>query len=413
MFSVVKLINLNSVVENLLCVFVTLWLNTAMRKAAFLHCDELENIPYPEISPFKTNRAAELRKLIQSMGLLAGTEQGRSANNGTFLAEPKPADRMTLKKFHTARYLYTLKAANDGKYQADALSMGIGSADCPVFNGMYEYSAIACGATLLGAELIVKKKADVAFNPSGGLHHAGPEKAAGFCYMNDNALACMTLAEAGKRVLYLDIDVHHGDGVQDAFYDRCDVMTISFHQNGRTLFPGTGFEDDIGIGKGKGYSVNVPFPIGTFDEAYMFAYRSLAEPLIAAFQPDVIVFELGADTLAGDPLANLYLTNNTYVEIINSLLSFNKPILMTGGGGYNVENTVRAWALAWSVLCGADTGDDQNIGMGGVFLGSTDWQGGLRDRLLNIPQNQKDAVMPVVEWTVERVKKNVFGIHGL
>jgi acetoin utilization protein AcuC len=260
--------------------------------------------------------------------------------------------------------------------------------------------------------LILSDSADVAFNPSGGLHHAGPELASGFCYINDMAIACTILAEAGKKVLYLDVDVHHGDGVQNAFYDRCDVMTISFHESGRTLFPGTGFEYDIGTGAGKGYSVNVPLPVGTYDEVYMKAFKAIALPLIGAYNPDVIVFELGADALAGDPLAHLYLTNNTYAEIINHLLSFSKPILAAGGGGYNINNTVRAWALAWSVMCGAAE-HDMNLGAGGVMLESTDWQGGLRDRILVISSQQRDAVVPQVDATIETVRANVFPFHGL
>ena len=153
----------------------------------------------------------------------------------------------------------------------------------PIFKDMYDYSAFACGATLTGAKLILSGKVDIAFNPSGGLHHCGPEQAAGFCYMNDVALACTVLAEAKKRVLYLDVDVHYGDGVANAFYDRNDVMTISFHENGRTLFPGTGFEDEIGAGPGKGYCVNVPLPVGTYDHAYMMAFKAIALPLIKNF----------------------------------------------------------------------------------------------------------------------------------
>jgi acetoin utilization protein AcuC len=291
--------------------------------------------------------------------------------------------------------------------------MGIGSADCPVFGDMYDYSAMACGATLTGANLILADSADVAFNPSGGLHHAGQERASGFCYMNDMALACTVLAEAAKRVLYLDVDVHHGDGVAYAFYDRSDVMTISFHQDPKTLFPGTGFVDEIGNGAGKGYCVNVPLPTGTFDQAYMKAFDALAVPLIGAYNPDVIVFDLGADALAGDPLAHLQLTNNVYADIINYLLSSNKPILATGGGGYNIDNTVRAWAFAWSLFACADSDRDANAGTGGVMLGSTDWQGGLRDRAIAVSEQQRERVLPVIEATIESVKTNVFPIHGL
>lgn len=376
-----------------------------MRKAVFIYSPKLEEYHYPADCPFNTSRAGKTRRVLNSMGLLSGS--GRSE------IPPLPADRIVLKKFHSARYLHALKTASKGRWGIEALNMGIGTGDCPVFDGLYEYAVLATGATVVGADLIGSNEVDIAFNPSGGFHHAYPERAAGFCYINDVALACIILAEQGRRVLYLDVDVHHGDGVAYAFYDRSDVMTISFHENPRTLFPGTGFEDEIGTGQGKGYCVNVPLPVGTYDEAYMKAFSAIALPLIRAYNPDVIVFELGADALAGDPLAHLYLTNNVYAEIIKHLISFDKPILTTGGGGYNVDNTVRAWALAWSILAGADSERDANLSVGGVMLESTDWQGGLRDRTLAVSSQQHDIVMPAVEATIEMVKANVFAFHGL
>ena len=375
----------------------------AMRKAAFIYSPELEKIGYPPEHPFNTIRAKKTREFVKSMGLLSGS--GRSE------AAPVPADRIVLKKFHSARYLHVLKDAGKGHWDAGAFNMGLGTQDCPIFKGLYDYAVLASGGTLVAAELILSDSADVAFNPSGGFHHAGPERASGFCYINDVALACTILAEAGKRVLYLDVDVHHGDGVAYGFYDRCDVMTISFHENPRLLFPGTGFEDEIGKGEGKGYCVNVPLPAGTYDEAYMKAFETIAPPLIKAFNPDVIVFELGADALADDPLAHLYLTNNVYVEIINHLLSFNTPILMTGGGGYNVDNTVRAWALAWSVLCGAEGGASPNTG--DVGSSGKKRQGGLRDKVLTVGSQQRDAVTPTIDATIEAVKANVFCLHSI
>ena len=375
------------------------------KQSYFVYSSELEKYPYPAGCPFNTHRVKLTRKIIQSIGLLSGENVSE--------IEPEPADRMVLKKFHTARYLRALKTSSDGKFDSESFLMGIGSPDCPVFRGMYEASALACGGTLAGADLIISGKADVVFNPSGGLHHAGPEKASGFCYINDVALACTVLAQAGKRVLYLDVDVHHGDGVADAFYGRSDVMTISFHETGRVLFPGTGFEDEIGSGTGKGYCVNVPVPVGTYDAAYMKAYKSIAVPLIEKFNPDVFVFELGADGLAGDPLGHLQLTNNTYAKIISSLLSFGKPILATGGGGYNIENTVRAWALAWSVLCSDDPEFDLSFGSSGAMVGITDRQGGLRDKELVATTEQSDMVIPAIKSTIESVKKNVFSYHGL
>ncbi len=377
------------------------------KKAVFVHSPELEKYSYPPGCPFDISRAGRTRRIVKSMGLFSGEDKAEIS--------PTTADRLTLKKFHTAGYLHSLKNASKGKFDIEALHMGIGNDDCPIFKGMYDYSALVSGASLTGAELIISGEADVVFNPSGGLHHAGPERAAGFCYINDVALACLALTEAGKRVLYLDIDVHHGDGVQGAFYDRSDVMTISFHETGKILFPGTGFEDEIGTGDGTGYSVNVPLPVGTYDEAYIGIFQAIAMPLISSYEADVIVFELGVDTLAGDPLAHLQLTNNTYAEIIRSLLSFDKPILMTGGGGYNIDNTVRAWALAWSVLCGADeeNSHEMNLCLGGVMLESTDWLGGLTDRRIVPTKEQKNAVIPAIAKTEAKLKELIFPLHHL
>jgi acetoin utilization protein AcuC len=376
-----------------------------VKKAAFIYSVELEKYRYPPEHPFNTIRAKKTREIVKSLGLLTG--------NGRSEVPPVPAERLVLKKFHSARYLHALRTAAKGRWDTEALNMGIGTGDCPVFEGLYEYTLLATGATLVAAKLLLSGEAEVAFNPSGGFHHAMPEQASGFCYINDVALACTILAEEGKRVLYLDVDVHHGDGVVYGFYDRRDVMTISFHESPGTLFPGTGFEDEIGDGQGKGYCVNVPLPVGTYDEVYMKAFEAIALPLIGAYNPDVIVFELGADALAGDPLAHLCLTNNVYAEVIEHLLSFDKPIVATGGGGYNVNNTVRAWALAWSILTGTGSGSDMDHAVGGVMLESTDWQGGLRDRAFAVSQTQREMVVPVVEATIEAVKANIFPIHKL
>jgi acetoin utilization protein AcuC len=190
-------------------------------------------------------------------------------------------------------------------------------------------------------------------------------------------------------------------------------MTISLHENPKTLFPGTGFEDEIGEGEGRGYCVNLPLPVGTFDQAYMHAFEAVVVPLVRVFNPDVIVFELGVDALAGDPLAHLYLTNNTYADIARHLLRFEKPILATGGGGYHVANTVRAWALAWTVLSGQEVEHGLDTLMGGVMLQSTDWQGGLRDREVPVTAQQRETVLPALEASIETIKAKIFPLHGL
>jgi acetoin utilization protein AcuC len=375
------------------------------RNSILLYTPELKKYPFPPDHPFNTSRAPKTYELIKSMGWLSG--------ENTRAVEPVSAERSSLEKFHTSRYLNALEKASEGKWNDVFLTMGIGTSDCPAFRGMYAHSILAAGATLTGANWILAGKADAAFNPHGGFHHAFPERAAGFCYINDSALGCMVLAEAGKRVLYLDVDVHNGDGVAFAFRNRSDVMTISLHENPHILFPGTGFENDIGEGPGKGYCVNIPLPVGTYDQAYFTAFKQVALPLMKSFQPDVIVMELGVDALAGDPLAHLELTNNVYADILVRVLAFDRPILLLGGGGYNVENTVRAWALAWSVLSGQDEGEEANIGLGGTLLGSTDWKGGLRDRDLVIPETQKESIMRSLETTIAKVKSAVFPLHGL
>lgn len=373
----------------------------------FIHGRPLDEFPYPETSPFKTCRAGQVREMLVSMGLLTGPDR--------IEVPPRQADRQTLLMFHTPDYLDALLRINEGQYDVQMLYMGLGTGDCPAFRGVYDYASWAAGATVTGAEWILQNKARIAFNPSGGYHHAFADHTGGFCYINDVVLGCETLARAGMRVVFVDIDVHHCDGVQAAFYDRADVMTISTHQDGRTLFPGTGFVDEIGIGQGKGYSVNLPLPPGTYDEIYMKAFRAVVLPLLHKFNADVIVLEAGADTLAGDPLAGLSMTNNVMADVINLLLAFGKPILAVGGGGYNVENTVRAWALVWSALCGDQVGDDFTAGMGGVMLESMDWHGGagLRDRILIPSQTQRENVAEIIDHHIDYIKRQIFPLHGL
>ena len=375
-------------------------------RAAFIHRPELEQYAYPPDCPFDTSRAGKARKILASMGLLGGA--------GTREVSPEPASREALETFHTPKYLAALENASHGDLEVEGLWMGLGTSDTPIFLGLWEYATLAAGASLAGAKLLLDGDADVAFNPSGGYHHAFASRAAGFCFVNDVVLACLRLASAGLRVLFLDVDAHHGDCVQAAFYDRRDVMTLSFHESGKTLFPHTGFEDETGVADGVGFAVNFPLPPQTYDGAFLGAFGEVAEPLIRAYDPDAIVLELGMDALAGDPLTHLALTNNAHAEVVRRVLALGKPVLATGGGGYHVENTARGWALAWSVLSGQDHGpDDLEAGLGGVMMASTDWLGGLRDRALAPSAEQKAAVDAEIARTVETVKKNVFRMHGL
>lgn len=367
------------------------------RSLAFVYSPEIEKLSYPLDCPFKTRRSTDTRKRLIGFGLL-GMEGRTEVGCGQATLDD-------LRGFHSDRYLEELQRAVRGDLTVEGLHMGLGTADTPVFRDLLSYGCWACGASLKGADLLLAGKTDIAFALLGGFHHAMAEKAAGFCYVNDVVLACERLAQAGKRVLSLDIDAHHGDGTQAAFYDRNDVLTVSFHESGATLFPWGGFEEELGEGQGLGYNVNVPLPARTYDEAFLKAFRTVVPPLLHGYRPDVIVLELGMDTLAGDPLTHLALTNNAHVEVADLLLRFDTPILVTGGGGYHAANTVRGWALAWQAFAG-DIEDDFGLGMGGMMLENTDWAGGLRDRHLPVTDEQRAQVEGELEITLEKLQKN-------
>lgn len=375
------------------------------RRLAFLYSPAIETLSYPPDCPFKTQRSTLARSQIISFGLLGATGREEIAARPATLAE--------LKRVHTPAYLNELQRAAAGDLTAAGFNMGLGGPDTPAFADMYIYGAWACGAGLMAADRLLTGKSDIAFNLLGGFHHAMPGRAGGFCYLNDVALACDHLARAGKRVLYLDVDAHHGDGVQEIFYERSDVFTISMHESGTTLFPWGGFENETGHDAGLGYNANIPLPAGTYDDAFRRAFERVVLPLIGAYRPDVIVLELGMDTLAGDPLTHLRLTNNIVVDVLDRLMQFRRPLLVAGGGGYHVENTVRAWTLAWRTCAGEGDEDAASLGLGGVMLGSSEWAGGLRDRQLPVSAEQRAAVEKELETTLKRVIEKVFPFHGL
>jgi acetoin utilization protein AcuC len=374
-------------------------------KLAFIYTPAIEGMSYPPDCPFKTQRVTLARSKLLSLGLLGGS-------NG-WEVPARPATLAELQRLHAPAYLDELQRAAAGDLTPEGFRMGLGGTDTPVFKHMYEYGVWACGAGLTAVDQLLTGQADIAFNLLGGFHHAMPARAAGFCYLNDVALACDALARAGKRVLYLDVDAHHGDGVQEMFYERSDVFTISMHESGKTLFPWGGFENETGRGPGLGFNANICLPAGTYDEAFLTAFERAALPLIGAYRPDVIVLELGMDTLAGDPLTHLQMTNNIVVDVLTALLNFKCPLLVAGGGGYHVENTVRAWALAWRTCQGDSDSDIYSMGLGGVMLGSSEWAGGLRDRQLPVSAEQRAAVTPEIQATLQNVQQHVFPHHGL
>ena len=243
------------------------------------------------------------------------------------------------------------------------MRFGLGPGDTPVFAGMHEASLEVCGASVAAARAVWTGQVNHAFNPAGGLHHAMPDRAAGFCVYDDPAAAIRWLLDHGaERVAYVDVDTHHGDGVQAFFYDDPRVLTISLHESGRTLFPGTGFADEIGEGDGMGTSLNVALPIATTGEPYMRAFDAVVPPALDAFGPDVLVTQLGCDTHMTDPLAHLALSTNDYRALAKRLHDLAHEHaggrwVATGGGGYQIVSVVpRAWTIYFAELTGQRLG---------------------------------------------------------
>jgi acetoin utilization protein AcuC len=328
-------------------------------------------------------------------------------HDSTEIHAPKPARTEALLSFHTKQYIRLLKKANQGKPDEEWLRHGLGTTECPVFEGVYDYHALAAGATLLGAELIDQGEADVVFSPTGGFHHAGKDFAAGFCYINDIVLAIKKWLRRRKRILYIDIDAHHGDQVQAAFYNTSKVMTVSFHESGHTLFPfKTGFESEIGQGRGKGYSINVPLPENTCDEEFLWAFDRIFLPVARAFQPDVVVAVLGADVLFSDPFSSLQLTNISISQALQTLLQVSPKLLALGGGGYIRDNIARTWTLAWAIMNNQEPNEEDSTTFGGVFWG--DGLSSLSDRPHFLPENLKKKTQADIQRVVRAIERDAF-----
>jgi len=315
-------------------------------KTAFLYSDNFGSFSYGGGHPMRPARLRLTYELIEALGLLF--------LSGARRVEARPAEESELLLFHTPEYIRILKEANTGIIPVGASPFGLGFGDNPVFKGVYEWSCYSTGASVQAADLVASGRRGCAFNICGGLHHAMPSRASGFCYLNDAAVAIKHLVNMGKRVAYVDIDAHHGDGVEYAFYDTDRVLTISLHESGQWLFPGTGMVTDTGVGVGEGFAVNLPLPPSTCDEQYVKAFDSVVPPFIEAFSPDVLVTQLGVDSFETDPLTHLSLTTNGFEELIKRFRSFGLPWVALGGGGYELSNVARAWTLAWAIMNDAE-----------------------------------------------------------
>ena len=318
---------------------------------ALVYGDELMKHRLSDQHPLQPIRVKLTMDLIKSTGLI---EQ-------CILLPPRRATIRELELVHSPEYVDLVQRLSDPKQRGE-ISMdriqnaGFGSADNPISDELHEGTALVVGAGLVAAEAIESGVALHAFSPSGGLHHAHRSRASGFCTYDDPAVACQWLKDKGHRVAYVDVDVHHGDGVEGIFCRDPDVLTISLHESGRYLFPGTGFVDDSGVGPGRGAAANLPFAPFTWDEPWLEGFEKVVPALLRRFKPTVLVTQDGCDTHYLDPLAHLAATTRIFPRVGRMFHELAHELcdgrwLALGGGGYAIYEVVpRAWTLFFAEM---------------------------------------------------------------
>lgn len=314
-------------------------------RSVFIFSDELLNYRFSSDHPFNQMRLKLTLDLLRKFGAMVDSQ----------IVAPRMATDEELHLVHDPNFVNAVKLAGQGKLTEEiAQGYGLGTEDTPIFANMHEASALLVGGTLTAVDYVMKGKADHALHLGGGLHHGFRGKASGFCIYNDSSVAIKYLQEKyHARVLYVDTDAHHGDGVQWSFYDDPNVCTLSIHETGRYLFPGTGNVNERGQGKGYGYSFNIPVDAFTEDDSWIDAYRTSLIEVVEFFKPDVILTQNGVDAHYLDPLTHLSATMKTYREIPKLAHEIAHKYcdgkwIAVGGGGYDIWRVVpRAWSLIW------------------------------------------------------------------
>ncbi|KAJ6218037.1 hypothetical protein RDWZM_009194 [Blomia tropicalis] len=302
-------------------------------------------------------------------------------------------------KYHSddyIRFLKNIRPDNMTEFNKQMQRFNVGE-DCPVFDGLYEFCQLSAGGSVAGAVKLNKQHTDIAINWGGGLHHAKKSEASGFCYVNDIVLAILELLKYHQRVLYIDIDIHHGDGVEEAFYTTDRVMTASFHKYGE-YFPGTGDLRDIGAGKGKYYAVNFPLRDGIDDDSYEGIFKPLISKVVEMFAPSAIVLQCGADSLSGDRLGCFNLTLKGHGKCVEFVKNLGLPLLLVGGGGYTIRNVARCWTYETAVALDTEISNELPYNDYFEYFGP--------DFKLNIsPSNMSNANSP--EY-LDKIKSRLF-----
>jgi len=374
-------------------------------KTALVHSEEWRRFDYGPEHPLRMERLGMTWRLMEAYGLTSGPKLK--------VLTPEPASVEAVTRFHSREYVEILRAVSSGDWVPHAARYGLGAGDNPIFTGLWEAAELVAGGSLLASRLVLDNEAARAFHFAGGLHHAMPERASGFCYVNDAVLAIMELRRRDRKVAYVDIDAHHGDGVQFAFYADPRVLTISSHERGDRLFPGTGSVEEMGEGEGLGYAVNLPLQPYTDDAVYEPAFEAVVPPLLRAFEPDVVVLQLGIDSHRTDPLTHLAWTVQGFAKIVARLLELSPRVVALGGGGYDLPNVARAWTAAWAAMNGAELPAEiprachKDLSAHGLKTMR------LWDPPLELPADTRQWAEDFVMRQVKVIREHIFPLHGL
>jgi histone deacetylase HOS2 len=318
---------------------------------------EIEKHHFGNSHPMKPWRLTLSKGLIMSYGMHIAMD--------TYLSRQATEEEM--RDFHSDDYLEYLRTAKVAMPDDETPKpYNLGGSDCPIFEGLFNYCSMYSGASIDAARKLCNNESDIAINWSGGLHHAKKAEASGFCYANDIVLAILQLLRKYPRVLYIDIDVHHGDGVEEAFWSNDRVLTLSIHKyDGMNFFPGTGDLDRTGpddeSNPGAHHSINVPLSDGIDDEQYIWLFKTIVGKCCERFRPSAIVLQCGADSLAGDRLGRFNVQVQGHGACVAYCKSLKIPLLLVGGGGYTPRNVARAWAHETSIAIGCDANIDPII----------------------------------------------------
>ena len=325
------------------------------------------------------------------------------------VVKPRLAKHEEVLSFHSSRYVDAVSRVSKGKETADLGSFGFGTPDNPVYSNMYESALWSSGASMLSAELLLSDTYDSIMSISGGLHHAMPQYASGFCIFNDPVMAIKRFLSDSMKVAYVDIDCHHGDGVQHAFYDTDSVLTISIHESGNYIFPGTGAVEEFGSGKGRGYSINLPLYPYTTDDIYLWAFKQVVPTVLEKFNPDILVTQLGIDSHFRDPITHLALTVQGFRDVVKELSKVSAKWMGLGGGGYDLQAVARGWASAYGVMCEYELQDQIPLSYGGVHEVYTLSD----DDSFTFGYEIHEKARKFAEGSVAEIRKHIFPFHGL